>query len=268
MPSKLLFYTVLSDLGPPEILLRGSSMTHTRTAFLSVHTDAKDKKFVEFARTLAEWEWNLLASSGTAKFLVGHGLVVDDLAHTVGEPILDHRVVSLSRRFYAMLLADRNRPEDMAELGRLGLVPIDLVYAAFYPLSEKLAEVRAANLDADEAYRRVLESVDIGGPCMLRAAAKGGRIVVSNPDQFDVILGALHEGKATSQFLAGLAAAAERCASIYATYAEDFYAAVAAGTFPQQGGRESRLDRLPPLGRPYSSGGDVAAEPLGRTSGR
>jgi len=89
-----------------------------KVAFISVfNKDGIDK----FAKGLVEQGWEIISSSGTAKFLKENGIDTIDLASFVGEPIFGHRVVSLSREFYAMLLSRLDNAEDMNELKKLNL---------------------------------------------------------------------------------------------------------------------------------------------------
>jgi phosphoribosylaminoimidazolecarboxamide formyltransferase/IMP cyclohydrolase len=147
-------------------------MTQKNTALLS----AFDKTGLDvFAQQLVNRGWDILASGGSAKFLTERGIPVTDVATIVGAPILGHRVVTLSREIHAALLAT-NSPEDQAELAQLGIPRIDLVYVDLYPLEETIQKGGTLN--------EVIEKTDIGGPTMLRSAAKGRRIVLSDKDQF------------------------------------------------------------------------------------
>lgn len=137
---------------------------------------------VDFAFGLQQLGWNLYASGGTAAVLRDAGIEVTDTAAIAGgQAILGHRVVTLSREIYAGLLADTKKPEDMEELLRLGIPTIDLVCVDMYPLEEEVAKPQASLQD-------VIEKTDIGGPTMLRAAAKGRRIVLSTPEQRKLVL--------------------------------------------------------------------------------
>ncbi len=170
-----------------------------RTALLSVyHKDG----IVEFAAGLRELGFGLLSSGGTAKTLTDHGIPVRDIADIVGKPILGHRVVTLSREVHAGILA-RDIPEDIEELERLGIPRIDLVCVDFYPLEEAVAAPTAT-------AGSVIELTDIGGPTLVRSAAKARRIVVCKPDQRESVLTWLREGEPGAEaFLAQLAADAE-----------------------------------------------------------
>ncbi len=170
-------------------------------ALLSVY----DKSGIEdFARGLSGQGWRIYASGGTAKAIDAAGIDVEDVSSLVGgSAILGHRVVTLSREISAALLADKGSQDDMAELDRLGLPVIDLVCVDMYPLEEVIAKPGASKRD-------VIEQTDIGGPTMLRSAAKGRRIVLSHASQRQPVLDWLKAGKPEEEaFLDDLAARAE-----------------------------------------------------------
>ncbi len=142
---------------------------------------AYDKEgVVLFAKALNALGWKLLASGGTAKAIADANIPVTDIAGIVGEPILDHRVVTLSREIHAGLLA-QNNAKDRAELGRLGIEFIDLVYINLYPLVKTIA-------DPNATFEMLTKQTDIGGPAMLRSAAKGGRLVVVDAEDIRNVL--------------------------------------------------------------------------------
>jgi phosphoribosylaminoimidazolecarboxamide formyltransferase/IMP cyclohydrolase len=170
-------------------------------ALLSVY----DKTgIVAFSQGLAELGWQIYASGGTAKAIQEAGIDVKDVSELVGgSSILGHRVVTLSREISAGLLADKSSSEDMAELEKLGLPVIDLVCVDMYPLEEAIAKSGASRDD-------VIEKTDIGGPTLLRAAAKGRRIVLSNAEQRQPVLDWLRANRPNEKvFVDKLAAYAE-----------------------------------------------------------
>jgi phosphoribosylaminoimidazolecarboxamide formyltransferase/IMP cyclohydrolase len=170
-------------------------------ALLSVY----DKTgIVEFARGLVELDWKLYASGGTARMIQEAGIAVSDVTELVGgSAILGHRVVTLSREISAGLLADQQSPEDMAEMTSLKLPVIDLVCVDMYPLEEAITKTGSTRQD-------VIAQTDIGGPTMLRSAAKGHRIVLSRVEQRAPVLEWLKAGKPEEiNFLDTLAARAE-----------------------------------------------------------
>jgi len=143
-----------------------------KTALVSVY----DKKgIVGFVTSLVRLGWQILASGGTAKVLKEAGIEVIDVAELVGGgAILGHRVVTLSRELHAGLLADTGDLSQIEEMKQLGLPFIGLVCCDFYPLKEAIAKPEAT-------IESVVEMTDIGGPTMVRAAAKGNRIVICDP---------------------------------------------------------------------------------------
>jgi phosphoribosylaminoimidazolecarboxamide formyltransferase / IMP cyclohydrolase len=173
----------------------------TGNALISVY----DKTgIVEFADGLAQQGWQIYASGGTAKKISEAGIGVTDVAQLVGGgAILGHRVVTLSREVYAGLLADTSQPEDVEELAQLGIPLIGLACVDMYPLETEIAKPGVTVQD-------VIKQTDIGGPTLLRAAAKGRRIVLSVAEQRQEVLDWLIQGKPSeAAFLEELAARAE-----------------------------------------------------------
>ncbi len=176
-------------------------------ALLSVY----DKTGIEdFARGLIDLGWQVYASGGTAKAIEAANIPVSDVTGLVGGgAILGHRVVTLSREISAGLLADKNSAEDIAEMTSLGIPIIDLVCVDMYPLEEAIAA-------PDASKQAVITQTDIGGPTMLRSAAKGRRIVLSHASQRQSVIDWLKAGKPSeSEFLDSLAARAEYEAARY-----------------------------------------------------
>src|SRR3990167_10734253 len=155
----------------------------------------------EFAAELVKLDFKIYASGGTAKAIAKAKIPVKDVAELVdGQAILDHRVVTLSREIHAGLLADEAHA---AELKKLAIPRFDLVCVDMYPL-EKVINKKGA-VEAD-----VIEMTDIGGPTLLRAAAKGRRIVICRPEQRQTVLDWLKAGRPDEpNFLRALAAVAE-----------------------------------------------------------
>ncbi len=190
-----------------------------KTAFISVFNKPGIDKF---AKDLTDLGWEIMSSSGTAKFLKENGVACKDLADLVGEPILGHRVVSLSREFYAMLLSRPDNAEDMAELAKLKLPLISLVCCDMYPLAEEIEKHTHLDIGCplghpmSKCIESVIEKTDIGGPTMLRAAAKGGRIVVCDTDDREKVINWLKDGEPNGEaFKKELAAKAEYTVAKY-----------------------------------------------------
>ncbi len=159
-------------------------MTRVRRALVSVH----DKTgVVELARGLAALGIEILSTGGTARLLRETGVAVRDVADVTGFPeMLDGRVKTLHPGIHGGILARRDRPEHMAALERHGIGPIDLVVIALYPFEETVAR---AGVTLEEA----IEQIDIGGPAMIRAAAKNSASVgvVTDPAQYEPLLAEL-----------------------------------------------------------------------------
>ena len=143
----------------------------------------------DLARGLADLGWELVSSGGTASFLEEQGLDVTRVEEVTEAPeMLGGRVKTLHPRIHAGILARRDLPEDTATLAEHDIEPIDLVCVSLYPFTSV-----AGRRGATEA--EVVEMIDVGGPSMLRAAAKNFAhvVAVSSPDQYDVVLGELRE---------------------------------------------------------------------------
>jgi phosphoribosylaminoimidazolecarboxamide formyltransferase/IMP cyclohydrolase len=158
-----------------------------RRALISV----SDKTGVaDFARSLAALGVEILSTGGTATALREAGLEVTDVSEFTGqEEILDGRVKTLHPRLHAALLARRDDPAHMATLEREGIAPIDLVCVNLYPFEQTVAS-------ADVAPEVAIENIDIGGPTMIRAAAKNheGVAVIVKPEAYDAVCAELEEG--------------------------------------------------------------------------
>jgi phosphoribosylaminoimidazolecarboxamide formyltransferase/IMP cyclohydrolase len=166
--------------------LREGGPIRVRRALISV----SDKTGVaDFARTLAAMGVEILSTGGTAAALREAGLEVSDVSDFTGqEEILDGRVKTLHPRLHAALLARRDDPAHMETLDREGIEPIDLVCVNLYPFEETVA-------GRDVEHRVAIENIDIGGPTMIRAAAKNheGVAVIVKPECYDAVCAELEE---------------------------------------------------------------------------
>ena len=139
---------------------------------------------VDFARGLVSAGLEIVSSGGTAKALSDAGVAVIRVADITGAPeILDGRVKTLHPKIHGGILADRRRDSHVAELAEQGIDAIDLVVVNLYPFEQTIARPEVTEDDA-------IENIDIGGPAMVRAAAKNWHsvAVVVNPDHYDIIL--------------------------------------------------------------------------------
>jgi phosphoribosylaminoimidazolecarboxamide formyltransferase / IMP cyclohydrolase len=174
--------------GRSEPSVAADGATEVRRALISV----SDKTgVVDFARGLAGLGVEIISTGGTAAALRDAELEVRDVAALTGSPeILDGRVKTLHPRLHAALLAVRDDPEHMATLEAEGIEPIDLVCVNLYPFERTVARLE---VDEEEA----VESIDIGGPTMIRAAAKNHRsvAVVVQPESYDAVLAELEDSE-------------------------------------------------------------------------
>lgn len=155
-----------------------------KRALLSV----SDKSgIVDFAKGLAERGWELVSTGGTAQSLRDAGLDVKDVAEITGHPeMMDGRVKTLHPAVHAGILMRRDRDEDAEAMAAQGYAPIDLVAVNLYPFRETIAK-------GGVGVKEAMSKVDIGGPTMIRAAAKNheGVWVVVDPDDYGAVLSAL-----------------------------------------------------------------------------
>ena len=166
-------------------------------ALLSV----SDKRgLVDFARELAALDWEIVSTGGTADALRQAGVPVLPVEQVTGFPeMMDGRVKTLHPKVHGGLLARRHHPGDRAALAQHGITPIDLVAVNLYPFRETVAR-------PDVTFEQAIEQIDIGGPSMLRSAAKNHRdvIVVVDPDDYPVVLAALKSGDMARRVSPGL----------------------------------------------------------------
>ena len=154
---------------------------HVKLALLSV----SDKTgIVEFARGLAGLGVRLLSTGGTAARLRDAGLQVTEVADHTGFPeMLDGRVKTLHPKVHGGILARRDLPEHTAALEQHGIPTIDLLVVNLYPFVQTVSKAECSLEDA-------IENIDIGGPTMLRSAAKNHRdvTVVVDPADYATVL--------------------------------------------------------------------------------
>ncbi len=200
-----------------------------RRALLSVF----DKTgLVDFATALASKDIELVSTGGTARTLREAGLSVIDVAEVTGAPeILDGRVKTLNPAVHGGLLARRNLPAHIATIEEHGITPIDLLAVNLYPFEATIAQ--------NAGYDDSVEMIDIGGPAMIRAAAKNHEsvTVVTDPTQYSSVLEALENGDGATS----LALRKTLAGQAYARTAA--YDAAIAGWFAEQQG-ETLPERL------------------------
>ncbi|MDA1257376.1 MAG: bifunctional phosphoribosylaminoimidazolecarboxamide formyltransferase/IMP cyclohydrolase [Chloroflexi bacterium] len=185
---------------------------------------------VEFARVIKDAGYDLLSTGGTHAVLAGAGLPVRQVADVTGSPeILDGRVKTLHPVIHGGLLARRSDPDHMAQLEDQGIEPIDIVVGNLYPFRETVARPGASFEDA-------LENIDIGGPTMIRAAAKNHPdvVVVVDPDDYERVGAMLASGGVSGEERRRLAAKAFQHVALYDTAVASYLRDAADDSDPSQ----------------------------------
>jgi phosphoribosylaminoimidazolecarboxamide formyltransferase/IMP cyclohydrolase len=174
-----------------------------RRALLSV----SDKSgLLDFARGLAALQVELISTGGTRKVLADAGLAVKDISEITEFPeMLDGRVKTLHPRVHGGILAVRDNPQHMQTIAAHGIRPIDLVVVNLYPFEATVAKPGSSHED-------IIENIDIGGPSMVRSAAKNFHdvAIVTDPRQYGSVLEEMraNQGSLTLETREKLAAAA------------------------------------------------------------
>ncbi len=171
-------------------------MSKVRRAIISV----SDKDgIVDFAKSLSSLGVDIISTGGTYRLLKENGIAVTEVSDLTGFPeMLDGRVKTLHPKVHAGILARRDIPEHMQAIKEKGIEPIDMVVINLYPFKQTV-------LKENVSFEDIVENIDIGGPSMIRAAAKNWQsvAVVTSPSQYGDILGQLKESGELSEDLLG-----------------------------------------------------------------
>lgn len=165
----------------------------------------------DLASGLVELGFEIISTGGTLRFLLERGIPAEAVEQVTGFPeILDGRVKTLHPQIHGGLLARRDLARHVTELAEHGITPIDLVAVNLYPFEVTVAAAECTLFDA-------LENIDIGGPAMIRAAAKNfpAVIVLTNPDDYAGSLDRLQSGAVDEPYRQALAARAFQHVSLY-----------------------------------------------------
>ena len=202
---------------------------------------------LELARALHELGIGLLSTGGTAKLLADSDLPVTEVATVTGFPeMLDGRVKTLHPKVHGGLLARRDMPEHMAALATHGIATIDLLVVNLYPFEATVAKAGCTLEDA-------IENIDIGGPAMVRSAAKNWKdvAVLTDANQYDTVIAELKaHGAVSTKTKFALSVAAFNRISNYDAAISDYLSAFdletgMLSTFPgQSNGRFVKLQDL------------------------
>jgi phosphoribosylaminoimidazolecarboxamide formyltransferase / IMP cyclohydrolase len=198
-----------------------------RRALLSV---SEKGGIVDFARGLEGLGVELVSTGGTARELAGAGVQARAIEDFTGFPeIMDGRVKTLHPRLYAGLLARRDDDGHLAAAAEQGIEPVDLVCVNLYPFEQTVAR-------GDASDEQIIENIDIGGPTMIRAAAKNSAFaaVVVDPADYEGVLAELGEsdGLLTLETRKRLAAKAFACTARYDAAISTWFAARTFEGFP------------------------------------
>jgi len=161
---------------------------------------------IDFARELKHFNVEIISTGGTARALREAGIEVRDISDVTGFPeMMDGRVKTLHPRVHGGLLALRDNPEHVAAMNEHGIEPIDMVVVNLYPFAETISREGVTREEA-------IEQIDIGGPAMIRSAAKNAAdvAVVVDPAQYPQLIEELHQnaGSISIPILQSLAAQA------------------------------------------------------------
>ena len=185
---------------------------------------------VEFAKSLSALNFEIVSTGGTKKVLDEAGIKTIGIEEVTGFPeILDGRVKTLHPMVHGGLLARRDKPEHMETLKEHGIVPIDLVYVNLYPFKK--------TLESGKDHETIIENIDIGGPSMVRSAAKNyaSVTVLTDPADFEEVLKELKEnGDTTLETREKLAAKAFRTTAQYDTYISTYLTKRCGEEFPER----------------------------------
>ncbi len=157
-----------------------------KRALISV-SDKRD--VLQMARGLKDLGVEILSTGGTARVLMEEGIEVKEISKFTGFPeMLDGRVKTLHPKVHGGLLGRRDLPDHIEQMERHGIEPIDMVVVNLYPFEQTVAR-------ADCTLEEAIENIDIGGPAMIRSAAKNfeGVAVIVDPMDYSLVLSEMRE---------------------------------------------------------------------------
>ncbi len=173
---------------------------------------------VEFAKSLHSFDYEILATGNTAKLLFQNNIPVNEVSDFTGFPeIFEGRVKTLHPKIFGGILFRRDNTDDIIQSENNSIAPIDIVCVNLYPFVQT---IRKENVSLDE----VIENIDIGGPSLVRAAAKNYRYVsvLTSPEQYSSFIAELEDGNISLKTRESLAVAAFSYTSNYDTYIANY----------------------------------------------
>ncbi len=171
---------------------------HPRRVTRALLSVSDKSGLIEFARALAGRGIDLVSTGGTAKAIAAAGLKVTDVSELTGFPeMMDGRVKTLHPKVHGGLLAIRDNAEHAEAMKAHGIAPIDLLVVNLYPFE--------ATVDKGAGFEECIENIDIGGPAMIRAAAKNHDdvAVVVEPQDYQAVLDELAANQGATRFRCG-----------------------------------------------------------------
>jgi len=186
---------------------------------------------VEFVKALTEMKIEIISTGGTARLLHDNGIPCKAVSEVTGAPeILDGRVKTLHPKIHGAILAKRDNSDHIKQLAEHGIEPIDMIVINLYPFAEVIQR-------SDTTLDIALENIDIGGPTMIRAAAKNFKdvVVVTSPDQYNFILEELtkNNGDLSLETRKRLAVEAFRKTHIYDGIIKNYLTSIEEETYPK-----------------------------------
>lgn len=197
-----------------------------KRALISVSDKSNITKFAE---GLVEQGFEIISTGGTLKAIQEAGIAVIAVDEVTGFPeIMDGRVKTLHPKVHGGLLGKRSNPDHMKQMKANEISPIDMVVVNLYPFKETLQK---PNVFKEE----IIENIDIGGPTMLRSAAKNYEdvIVVVDPMDYEIVLDGLKEDKLNKEFREQLAAKVFRHTANYDAMIANYFAGETEEEFPE-----------------------------------
>lgn len=186
-----------------------------KTALVSVY----DKTgIVDFCKALKELDYQIISTGGTYRLLKEEMVVIEADEWTGFPECLDGRVKTLHPKIHGGILYRRNDPSHVETIDKLGISSIDLVVNNLYPFEAVLK-------DPSRGHAEQIENIDIGGPSMIRAAAKNYQdvLIVTNPEDYDSVIAYLKEGKKELRFHEELAGKAFQYTAYYDAMISEYF---------------------------------------------
>ncbi|MBT2600559.1 MULTISPECIES: bifunctional phosphoribosylaminoimidazolecarboxamide formyltransferase/IMP cyclohydrolase [unclassified Oceanobacillus] len=184
---------------------------------------------IEFAKGLKERGFEILSTGGTLRSIAEAGINVTPVDEVTGFPeMLDGRVKTLHPMIHGGLLGKRSNQEHLTQMEEHGIVSIDLVAVNLYPFKETVQKM-------DVSHQDIIENIDIGGPSMLRSAAKNFEdvLVVTDPTDYERVLAAITSATDTYEFRQQLAAKVFRHTASYDTMIANYFLSQTEEQYPE-----------------------------------